>query len=241
MDSQVEQFTRELHLSSEAQKTLEERSFDEQDKKFFNLGVCPCTSSFSFDLLNGRLVVPIFDVNNFLVAFAGRRLDFYSTCVKNYFQQQSDKLNGLEKFVKWKSSKWINTPYKKADHLFNLNNAKKYIFDQNLCFVVEGYFDVMHLHKKGYKNCVALCGTSLSEKHCELLFRYCNRVVFILDGDDSGRAASYNSMKKARKNNLFASVVELPDKQDPDDLSDEQLNFIYNQVINSEEEMYIQL
>jgi DNA primase len=241
MNIQVEQFIREIDLSLEAKKFLEERSIDKTQYLKFDIGFCPPSSSFKFDFLNGRLIVPVYDSYNHLVAYAGRRIDYYSNFIMNFYKMKYGDLQGLERFLKWKTAKWINTPYNKKEHLFNLNRSKKYIYAENFCFIVEGYFDVMHLDNLGFKNVVALCGTALSERHCELLFRYCKNIVLLLDGDQAGRVASYNSMIKARKYNLFAHVVELGDNIDPDNLSIKELEFIKDQIINSTEEMYIKI
>jgi DNA primase len=122
-----------------------------------------------------------------------------------------------------------------------LNKAKKSIFDRDFCFLVEGYYDVIHLHKLGHTNVVALCGVSLSDRQCELLFRYTKNLVLMLDGDQAGQIASYNSMLKARNNNLFTHVVQLPNETDPDELSNEALEFIVEQIGNSKEELLIAL
>jgi DNA primase len=241
MNHQTEQFQRELNLSLTTQEYIKERSFYSDTIEKFCVGFCPATSSYGFNLLNGRLVVPIQDTYGNEVAYAGRRIDDYGTQVKDFYQLKTNKFTGLEKFLKWKQSKWINTPYKKSEYLFNLNRAKKKIYENNLCIIVEGYFDVMHLDQLGFENAVALCGTSLSDKQCELIFRYCDAVVVILDGDEAGRKATINSVHKARNNGLYAHVVGLEEGIDPDDLELDQINFIISEIKNSQEELYITL
>jgi len=241
MNSQTEQFIRELDLSSSAKKYLEDRSFCKQTINEFQVGFCPSCSSFSFDLLNGRLIVPINDVYGHNVAFAGRKLDNYSTEVKNFYQEKTSNLTGLEKFLKWKTSKWINTPYTKAHHLYNLDKAKKHIFETGFCVIVEGYFDVMRLCQLGFKNVVALCGTSLTSRQCELIYRYSNKILIMLDGDDAGKNATNKTIIKARANNIFANVIDMPDGKDPDDLDEQTLQIIFDEITNSDEEVYIKL
>lgn len=238
---QIKQFQRELSLSSISKQEILDRSFDDNDIDKFNIGLCPPTSSYCFDLLNGRIVIPIFDVYGNHIAFAGRKIDHYSTDVKDFFIYKYGKLDGLERFFKWKCSKWINTPYKKSDHLYNLNLAKKNAFDQDFCFMVEGYYDAIHMSKLGYENVVALCGVSLSDRQCELIYRYTKNLVIMLDGDQAGQLASYTSMMKARNNNLFSHVVQLPDGKDPDDLSNDVLQFIVKQINNTKEELLISI
>lgn len=241
MKTQIDQFIRELNLSSSAKKALEDRHFSLDTISRFEMGLCPAVAGYDFDLLNGRLVLPIYDVYGNWVAFAGRKVDAMSTSVKNYYQEKTSSLQGLDKFMKWKTSKWLNTPYSKSNHLFNLNNAKRYVFEKDYCFVVEGYFDVMRLSEYGYHNVVALCGTSLSDRQCELLRRYCDKIVLLLDGDDAGRLATNKSSIKARQMNLFANIVELPESQDPDDLDTETLRIIEKEIMQAGEELYIKL
>jgi DNA primase len=240
-NSQIDQFKRELDLSNISKKEIFDRSFLQEDIDEFLIGLCPPTSNYSFDLLNGRIVVPIFDVYGNHIAFAGRRLDHYSTNVKDFYIYKYGKLAGIERFFKWKTSKWINTPYKKSDHLFNLNKSKRFIFDKNFSFLVEGYYDVIHMNKFKHNNVVGLCGTSISDRQCELLFRYTKNLVIMLDGDNAGQMASYTSMLKSRNNNLFTHVVQLPDNKDPDDLDNDAFNFIVEQVKNAKEELLITL
>jgi DNA primase len=241
MKSQIDQFKRELNLSSNAKKYLEERFFNSNLISQFDLGFCPPTSGYSFDLLNGRIVVPIYDAYGNYVGFAGRKIDSYGPKVREFYEYKTTRLDSMNRFLKWKTAKWINTPYKKSDHLYNLNLAKKYIYESNFCFIVEGYFDVMRLCDLGHHNVVALCGTTLSHKHCELLSRYCTKTVFMLDGDESGRAATEKYVLRARNNNLFASIVNLPNSFDPDNLCKEDLELIKDKIINTSEEQYIDL
>ena len=185
--------------------------------------------------------MPIYDVYGEHIAFAGRKLESYGTDVNKFYQSKTSKLQGLTKFLKWKTSKWINTPYRKADHLFNLNNAKKYIYELGFCVIVEGYYDVIRLWQLGFKNVVALCGTSLTDRQCELIYRYCDRILIMLDGDNAGKEATNKAIDKARKKNIFANVVDLPEDVDPDNLDKETLDIIYEEIMKSDEEVYIKI
>ena len=241
MKAQIEQFQRELTLSSSAKKVLEDRNFLPETLSEFEIGFCPAYAGYDFDLMNGRIVLPIKDAYGNWIGFAGRKVDDYSTQVKEYYQHKSTKLQGLDRFMKWKVTKWVNTPYQKANNLFNLHRAKKYIHEAGYCIIVEGYFDVMRLSQLGFNNVVALSGTSLTETQCDLIYRYCNKVLIMLDGDDAGKIATNKTMERARHNNIFASIVELPDNLDPDDLDKETMKIIDSEIRNSDEELYIKL
>lgn len=241
MKAQIELFQRELKLSSSAKAALGDRNFLPETLETFQVGFCPAFAGYDFDLMNGRIVVPIYDAYDNWLGFAGRKIDYYSTQVKEYYQLKTSNLQGLDRFMKWKVSKWINSPYQKANHLFNLNRAKKHIYEAGYCIIVEGYFDVMRLHQLGFKNVVALSGTSLTETQCNLIYRYCNKVLIMLDGDDAGKNATNKTMDRARQNSIFANVVELPNSLDPDDLDEETMKIIDTEIINSVEELYIKL
>ena len=241
MTAQIEQFKRELNLSPDAMKHLEGRFFNASTIDVFNIGFCPPTSSYGFDLLNGRIIVPIYDAHDNYVGFAGRKIESYGPKVREFYEYKTSRLDSMHRFLKWKSTKWVNTPYKKSNHLYNLNLAKKYIYQLGFCFIVEGYFDVIRLYDLGIYNVVALCGTTLSHKQCELISRYCSKAVFMLDGDESGRIATEKYAARARNNNLYASIVNLPDSFDPDNLEKADLEAIKEKVMILNEEQYINI
>lgn len=240
-NNQIIQFQRELSLSSSAKKHLQERNFSIETIEEFCVGFCPSCSSYSFDLLNGRVIVPIFDVYGDFIAYSGRKIQEYSTEVKEFYQSKTNNFQGLDRFLKWKTSKWINTPYLKSNHLFNLNNAKKFAVEKNYCFIVEGYYDVMRLWELGFKNVIGLCGTTLTNTQCDLLYRYCDHLIIMLDGDDAGKTATNRVVNKARSKRLYCSIVDIPSNLDPDDLTKETLEFISKEIENSDEELYIKL
>lgn len=92
------------------------------------------------DLFRNRLIFPICDVRNRVIAFGGRVLD-----------------NSLPKY--------INSPdtvvYSKGRHLYGLNVAKN--ADLKNLIIVEGYMDCISLHQREIGNVVASLGTALTE------------------------------------------------------------------------------
>lgn len=111
-------------------KFLKEKGFNDEEilestlvKKYKNLYV---------DSFKNRLMFPIMDVKNRVIAFGGRVLD-----------------NSLPKY--------INSPdtvvYNKGRNLFGLNVAKNAKLDNII--IVEGYMDCISLHQRGIGNAVA--------------------------------------------------------------------------------------
>ncbi|MBE0501423.1 MAG: DNA primase [Desulfuromonadales bacterium] len=154
-----------------------------------------------FDLFRKRLMIPIYDIRDQVVAFGGRVLD--------------DSL-----------PKYINSPespiYHKSRILYGLHNAREAMRRENVGIVVEGYFDQMALLKAGFENAVATCGTALTPDHAGLLKRYTDRLLMLFDQDKAGQKATLRSMDVLLPVGVSVAVVTLPDGADPDSFLAEQ-------------------
>ena len=147
-----------------------------------------------------RILFPIHNLNNDIIAFGGRTIN------KNNY------------------AKYINSPetefYKKGYMLFNLSRAKQNKLDENEVVVVEGYMDVISLHDKGIKNVVSNQGTAVTESQINILWRYFENINICLDGDISGKNASYRIAEKLipfisdQKKIFFTNLIS---NNDPDD------------------------
>jgi DNA primase len=150
-----------------------------------------------YDLFRNRLLFPIHDLQGSMVAFGGRVLD--------------DSL-----------PKYINSPetdiYHKGRVLYGLHQARDAIRHSDTVLVVEGYFDVLALHRAGFCNAVATCGTALTPDHARLLKRYADKILLIFDEDAAGRQATFRAMDALLPSGLAVSVVAMPAGEDPDSL-----------------------
>jgi DNA primase len=157
------------------------------------------------DRFRERIMFPIKSVTGRVLGFGGRTL-------------KKDK----------KEAKYINSPetkiYNKSTVLFNLDLAKDQIRKSDECFLVEGYTDVIGLHKKGIYNVVASLGTSLTQEHTKLVKRFTNNLTFIFDGDEAGIKASLRGIDIALKNELNIKAIALPEGEDPDTFSNKNDN-----------------
>ncbi len=152
-----------------------------------------------YDRFNNRIIFPILDVYGRVVAFGGRSVN---------------NINLL---------KYINTSknifFSKKRNLYGLNYIKK--TRSKSIFIVEGYIDVITLHKFGFVNTVGLLGSSISLEQVKILYFYTNTLVFCFDGDKIG----LKSIKKTLKLLLFyvneikkSYFIFLPQGEDPDSL-----------------------
>jgi DNA primase len=151
----------------------------------------------AWDFFAGRVTFPVFGLSGQPIAFGARTL-------------KSDK----------KLPKYFNSPesalYVKSRSLYGIHHAKKAIVEQQLCYLVEGYTDVISLHQAGITNVVASSGTSLTEDQVRLIKRYAPTVCILYDGDAAGMKASLRGIDLILKEGLNVKVVTFPEGEDPD-------------------------
>ena len=150
-----------------------------------------------YDRFRGRVMFPIHNVSGRVVGFGARTL------------KRDDKM-----------AKYLNSPesdiYHKSDVLYGLYQARQAIRLQEVCYLVEGYLDVLSLYQGGVKNVVASSGTSLTEGQIRLLKRYSDNVTVLYDGDAAGIKASLRGTDLLLEGGLNVRVVLFPDGDDPD-------------------------
>ena len=153
-----------------------------------------------YDALGGRLIIPIINQFNQVVAFGGRLLE------------KAD-------FAKYKNTR-ETIVFSKSNNLYNLNNLKKLKNEKGLdgVIIVEGYMDTISLVGAGFHNVVASMGTSLTKDQARILKRYTDKVFICYDGDFAGQKASIRGLEILSEEGLEVKVVALPDGLDPDDV-----------------------
>lgn len=148
-----------------------------------------------YDRFRKRIIVPIIDTKNRVIAFGARVLD--------------DSL-----------PKYVNSPetqvYSKGRNLFGLDISKDPIRNNDLAIIVEGYFDLIMPYQAGVENIVASCGTALTIEQIRLLKRYTHNVVMVYDSDDAGQMATARSLGLLIEEDLSVKVAYLPKGYDPD-------------------------
>ena len=89
---------------------------------------------------------------------------------------------------------------------------------------MEGYLDVIKLHQHGFTGAVASMGTALTPEHIQQIWRYHTDPIIALDGDTAGKRATFRTIEKLMPfltPYKTASIAELPDDTDPDQLIDQ--------------------
>jgi DNA primase len=101
---------------------------------------------------------------------------------------------------------------------FGLHLNAQDIINEGFVWLVEGQFDAIALWQKGYKNVVALMGSSISEQQAMLLLSVTSTLMLCMDGDDVGRLAAAK-IKKQWGQIFEIGVFNLPEGVDPDEFT----------------------
>jgi DNA primase len=150
-----------------------------------------------YDRFRARVVFPISDPSGQIAGFGGRAM-------------------GDD------TPKYLNSPespvYKKSRVLFGLGQALDAIREHRRVIVVEGYFDLLALHRAGLHEGVAPCGTALTQSHSHRIRRYAEEVILLFDGDAAGQAAAERALPILLAEGLRVRAAFLPLGEDPDTL-----------------------
>ncbi len=164
-------------------------------------GACASTEEGRLiDAEGGRLIIPIINHFDEVVAFGGRLL------------QKSDR-------AKYKNTR-ETVLFNKSKNLFNINLVKKEKRAGAIPYLimVEGYMDAISLYQAGFRNVVASMGTSLTKEQARLAKRYSDAVYISYDGDFAGQKANLRGLDILKDEGLKVRVVPLPEGLDPDDV-----------------------
>lgn len=174
-----------------------------------------------FDRFKGRVMFPIHNLSGRVLGFGGRILI-------------NDK----------KAAKYVNSPeseiYNKSNVLYGIYFAKKAITQENNCFLVEGYTDVISLHQAGVENVVASSGTSLTEGQIRLIKRYTPNITILYDGDAAGLKASFRGIDMILKEEMNVRIVLFPEGEDPDSFAKKSSTEVLQAYINDNAQDFIQ-
>ncbi len=155
----------------------------------------------AYDRFRHRVIFPITDLRDRIIAFGGRALD-------------PDQ-----------PAKYLNSPdtplFHKGHVLFNAAKARAPAHDTARIIAVEGYMDVIALSEAGFAETVAPLGTALTEEQVALLWRLAPEPILCFDGDAAGRKAAFRAVETVLphlKPGFSMRFAFLPGGLDPDDL-----------------------
>src|SRR5450631_3721838 len=154
-----------------------------------------------FDRFRDRVMFPIADIRNRVIAFGGRAME------------------------KDAPAKYLNSPetplFHKGGTLYNIAAARQASHDGAQLIVVEGYVDVIAMVTAGFPATVAPLGTALTEDQLALIWKMADEPVLCFDGDNAGMRAAFRAVELAMprlKPGKSLKFALLSQGQDPDDL-----------------------
>jgi DNA primase len=173
-----------------------------------------------FDRFSGRVMFPIHSLSGQVLGFGGRIL---KTDVK--------------------TAKYLNSPeseiYHKSRILYGIFQARKSISQEDRCYLVEGYTDVMSLHEANVENVVASSGTSLTQEQVRLIKRFTQNITILYDGDAAGIKASIRGIDLVLEEGMNVKIVLLPNNEDPDSYSKKVSNAEFLKFLKDNETDFI--
>lgn len=144
-----------------------------------------------------RLMFPIFNRKNQVVAFGGRLLH-------------------------GEGPKYLNSgemlQYKKGETLYAFNFAKESIRKEKSVIFCEGYMDVIAYHQAGITNVVAPLGTALTEDQVRIISSFVDTVYLSFDSDEAGQNATFKAILLCRKMDLPVKIIKLDGGKDPSEI-----------------------
>lgn len=154
-----------------------------------------------YDRFRERIIFPITDVADRVIAFGGRVMD-----------------GSLPKY--------LNSPetllYSKSHTLYGLGRTKQICRQAGSVYITEGYMDFLALYSHGIKNVVATLGTALTVEHLRLLKGFAGKVVLVFDSDAAGIKAAQRSIEIFNsEKGVQPFILVLPKGHDPDSFVNE--------------------
>lgn len=148
-----------------------------------------------------RIMFPIMDKTGAVVSFGGRAIA----------EEVTPKyINGPESQI-----------FKKSRQLYGLHLARQAAGKGKAIIMVEGYLDVIAMHRVGLQTAVAPLGTAVTPEHLEAAWQVSPYVVGLFDGDKPGRSAALKLCRTGLQKiaaSRFLSVGLLDGGDDPDSL-----------------------
>jgi DNA primase len=221
-----------------ARDYLNARGISDESRKRFQIGFAPDSWSFAIDLLKqhqysgevalaagvasarqsgtgfvdmfrGRLMFPIHDLQNRVIALGGRQIPAIAD--RHGDNAGGKYYNGRETLL-----------FRKSHQLYGLQLARDAIRRGGEVLVMEGYTDVVATRQAGIEPVVAVLGTALGSQHVKILKRFADRVVLVLDGDAAGQTRADEVLELFVGADVDLRVLTLPDGSDPADFVAEQ-------------------
>ena len=203
---------------------FKERGFEDETLKKFALGYSPE----SYDALskkaeNEGFKLDFLEKTGLVIVNEDRKVDRFRGRVIFPIRSMSGRVQGFGARIlsqNSKTAKYLNSTesdiYNKSKALYGIFESKQSIAKKDLCFLVEGYTDVIQMHQSGITNVVSSSGTALSVDQIRMINRLTSNVVVLYDSDAAGLRASLRGIDLILEQGMNVRVCTFPKGEDPD-------------------------
>ena len=195
----ISEFNKGLSCSNKIYNILSKK-YKKED--LYDLGLIIQINGNFYDTFQNRIIFPIIDENNNIVAFSGRK-----------YLRDDLKDDHLPKYLHSKESEI----FKKSGILYNINNAETFIRQSKEIVLTEGFRDTIRMSSIGYKNVVALMGTAFTKEHLDKILKYKCKVILNLDQDEAGVTNTIKIGNELLKHNIDSTVIVFENYKDSDE------------------------
>ncbi len=173
------------------------KKYSEAD--LLQMDICKEFDSKLYDTFQNRIIFPILDEKNKVIAFSGRKYLPDDDSPAKYVNSKETKI-----FIK-------------SNVLYNINNALPFIKKSKEIMICEGFMDVIRASSIGYKNAVGLMSTAFTKEHLEKIIKLKCKVVLNLDQDEAGVEGTIKIGDILQANNIESTVIVFDDYKDCDE------------------------
>jgi DNA primase len=190
---------------------LRQRGFRQETMTFFGVGYCAHGS------LEGRIAIPLHDLNGRLVGYVGRIVDDSAIGEEHpKYKFPSGRSLGDRRYVLRKS--------------LLLYNAHRIARPVKELIVVEGFAAVWWIWQAGYQNAVAIMGANCSDTQAQMILSFVSadgRVLIMSDGDAAGLRCAENLHSRLARHRV-TTWIKLDEGKQPTDYSSDELSQLLN-------------
>ena len=220
-DETIKKFA--LGYSSESNDALGKQAQKEGYKLDFleKTGLVIVNENRQIDRFRGRVIFPIRSMSGRVQGFGGRILSQNA-----------------------KTAKYLNSPeseiYNKSKALYGIYESKQSISKNDVCYLVEGYTDVIQMHQSGITNVVSSSGTALTVDQIRMINRLTSNIVVLFDGDAAGLRASLRGIDLILEQGMNVKVCTFPEGDDPDSFAQSRSTEEINDFLGGASKDFIQ-
>ncbi len=203
---------------------FKERGFTDETIEYFQLGYSPDQwSAFTDAAIKAGYKLDFLEKTGLSIVKEDKQFDRFKARVMFPIRSMSGRVLGFGGRIlvtDKKAAKYLNSPqseiYDKSKVLYGIYEAKQEMAKEDLCYLVEGYTDVIQLHQAGIQNVVSSSGTALTTEQIRLISRLTKNITVLYDGDAAGLRAAIRGIDLILEAGMNVRVCTFPEGEDPD-------------------------